>query len=40
MPKRKKKRRSTEPVEMTQMPFDDAIRKILGAPQKKKKKKK
>jgi len=28
----KRKKHSTEPVEMPQMPFDDALRKILSAP--------
>lgn len=33
MAKRKaKKRHSTEPLDMPQMPFDDALRKILSAP--------
>lgn len=29
---KKRKKRSTEPVDIPQMPFDDALRKILSAP--------
>lgn len=33
MAKRSKRRKhSTEPLDMPQMPFDDALRKILSAP--------
>ena len=32
MPKRKLKKRSTEPVEMPQMPFKDALARLLNAP--------
>jgi hypothetical protein len=41
--KTKRKTHSTEPLDMPQMPFDDALRKILSAPpqhRKAKKKKK
>jgi hypothetical protein len=31
-PPKPKRKHSTEPVEMPQMPFDDALRKILSAP--------
>ena len=32
MPKRRKKKHSTKPVEMPHMPFEGAIKKILNAP--------
>jgi len=32
--KRKRSKHSTEPLTMPQMPFDDALRKILSAPSK------
>jgi hypothetical protein len=31
-PSKKAKKHSTEPVELPQMPFDDALRAILKAP--------
>lgn len=30
--KKKRKKHSTERIEMPQMPFDDALRRILSAP--------
>jgi hypothetical protein len=39
-PKKAKKHHSTEVVEMPQMPFDDALRRILSAPPQHKMKKK
>jgi len=39
-PKKTKRRHSTEPVEMPQMPLDDALRVLLGSPAKHRKAKK
>jgi hypothetical protein len=39
-PTKAKKKHSTDPIEVPQMPFDDALRKILSAPPQHKKAKK